>query len=95
MAKVLMLNAEDGEHVGIIEVHPPPGARRTTVGDMWKLIEKAVARLGHELNSLDLAEWVRDQGREVPEDVSFVVWVDVDYRKPWVQPGKKEWRPED
>lgn len=94
MAKVLMLNAEDGEYVGTTEVHPPPGTP-ATMGHMFMLIEKAVARLGHELNSLDLAEWVRDQGREVPEDIDFVVWVVPDYREPWIHPGKKEWRPED
>lgn len=94
MAKVLLLDAGSGERVDSIDIRPPPGQEHTTLGDIFKLIEKAVARLGHELHSLDLAEWVRYTGFAIKDDVAYVAWVDPDVRAPWVPPGAKEWRPE-
>ena len=94
MAKVLVLDASGREWVDLIDVRTPPGKERTTVGVIFLMIVKAVARLGHELHSLDLAEWVRDTGFAVKEDVDYVAWVDPDVRAPWIPPGLKEWRPE-
>lgn len=94
MAKVLLLDAGSREWVDSIDVRTPPGQEHTTLGDVFELIKKAVARLGHELHSLDLAEWVRDSGHAIKEDVDYVAWVDPDVRAPWIPPGAKEWRPE-